>query len=94
MSADKTNVSKYSGLSNDEIEEIKEAFNLFDTDGTGLIDPKELRAAMLSLGFEYKNPVVFKMISDLDKENSSAIDFPEFLTAITSKLVFKYTNQI
>ena len=43
------------GLTEDEIEEIKEAFDLFDTDGSGTIDPKELRAAMQSLGFEAKN---------------------------------------
>jgi len=29
------------GLSEEEIEEIREAFNLFDTDGSGTIDPKE-----------------------------------------------------
>ncbi len=40
------------GLTDDEIEEIKEAFALFDTDSTGVIDPKELNAAMQSLGFE------------------------------------------
>jgi centrin-1 len=34
------------GLTEDEIEEIREAFNLFDTDGSGMIDPKELKAAM------------------------------------------------
>ncbi len=34
------------GLTDDEIEEIREAFNLFDTDGSGMIDPKELKAAM------------------------------------------------
>ena len=39
----------------DEILEIKEAFDLFDTDGGGTIDPKELKAAMTSLGFEAKN---------------------------------------
>jgi len=27
------------GLTADEVEEIKEAFNLFDTDGSGTIDP-------------------------------------------------------
>ena len=27
------------GLSEEEIEEIREAFNLFDTDGSGTIDP-------------------------------------------------------
>ena len=63
------------GLTEDEIEEIKEAFDLFDTDGTGTIDPKELKAAMQSLGFEAKNQTIFQMISDLDKNNSGAIDF-------------------
>ncbi len=43
------------GLSEDEIMEIKEAFDLFDTDGGGTIDPRELKAAMTSLGFEAKN---------------------------------------
>jgi Ca2+-binding EF-hand superfamily protein len=28
------------GLTADEIEELKEAFNLFDTEATGKIDPK------------------------------------------------------
>ena len=31
------------GLSQEEISELKEAFNLFDTDGSGTIDPSELR---------------------------------------------------
>ena len=47
------------GLTEDEVEEIKEAFDLFDTDGSGTIDPKELKAAMQSLGFEAKNQTIF-----------------------------------
>ena len=43
------------GLSEDEVMEIKEAFDLFDSDGGGSIDPGELKAAMTSLGFEAKN---------------------------------------
>ena len=42
-----TKVEK-SGLSNDEVDEIRQAFDLFDTNGTGKIDPKELKAAMQS----------------------------------------------
>jgi len=75
------------GLTEDEIDEIREAFNLFDTDGSGTIDPKELRAAMQSLGFETKNPTIFQMIADLDRDGSGGpIDFEEFLDAICSKL--------
>ena len=50
------------GLKQDEIEEIKEAFDLFDTDGSGQIDLKELRGAMQSLGYESKNETVFTML--------------------------------
>lgn len=53
------------GLTEDEIEEIRQAFNLFDAEGTGKIDPNELKAAMQSLGFESKNPTIYNMIADL-----------------------------
>ena len=65
------------GLSEEEIEEIREAFNLFDTDGSGTIDPKELKAAMQSLGFEAKNQTIYQMIGDIDKDGSGEIDFEE-----------------
>ena len=73
------------GLTEDEIEEIREAFNLFDTENSGQIDPKELKAAMQSLGFESKNPTIYQMIADLETEGPS-IDFDTFLRAITEKL--------
>lgn len=38
------------GLSLDELEEMKEAFDLFDLKGTGRIDPQELYQTVQSLG--------------------------------------------
>ena len=43
--------AKKPGLSEEQIEEIREAFNLFDTDHSGSIDYRELKAAMRALGF-------------------------------------------
>lgn len=65
-------------MTEEEVLEIKEAFDLFDTDGykwkkfisTQSIDPKELKAAMTSLGFEAKNQTIYQMISDLDVDGS------------------------
>jgi centrin-1 len=74
-------------LSEEEIEEIREAFNLFDTDGSGTIDPKELKAAMQSLGFEAKNQTIYQMIADIDKDGDGSIDFEEFLDMMTAKMV-------
>ena len=73
------------GLTEDEIEEIREAFSMFDTNGTGRIDPKELKAAMHSLGFEKKSPTVYEMICDLEAEGGE-VDFELFLDAISNKL--------
>ena len=81
------------GLSSDEIEEIREAFNLFDADGSGTIDPKELTSAMESLGFEAKNQTIYQMIKDIDKDGSGAIDFDEFLDMMTAKMSDKDTKE-
>nr|QDO16204.1 centrin 2 [Lingulodinium polyedra]QDO16206.1 centrin 2 [Lingulodinium polyedra] len=80
------------GLTEDEIDEIREAFNLFDTDGSGTIDPAELKAAMRSLGFETKNPTIFQMIADLDQDGTP-IGFEDFLDAITAKLGDRETRE-
>ena len=91
----KFNVQKYQrpGLTEDEIEEIKEAFDLFDTDGTGHIDPKELKAAMQSLGFESKSQTIFQMIADLDKNANKQLDFEEFLDLMTARMSDKDTRE-
>ena len=74
------------GINEEEIEELREAFELFDTDGNGTIDPNELKSAMKSLGLEAKNHTVYQMISDIDKDGTGDIDFDEFLDLMTVKL--------
>lgn len=54
----------------------------------GTIDPKELKAAMQSLGFEAKNQTIYQMIADIDKDGDGSIDFEEFLDMMTAKMVF------
>jgi centrin-1 len=75
-----------SDLTEEQKQEIKEAFDLFDTDGSEKIDAKELKVAMRALGFEPKNEEIKKMISDIDKDGSGTIDFPEFLEMMTAKM--------
>lgn len=55
----------------------------------GTIDPKELKAAMQSLGFEAKNQTIYQMIADIDKDGNGTIDFDEFLDMMTAKMVLK-----
>merc|ERR1712048_1456408 len=88
----KTSKTEKPGLTEKEIEEIREAFSLFDTDGSGSIDPKELKAAMHSLGFEKKSPTVYEMIAELE-ERGRDIFFDEFLDAISNKLGNRETRE-
>ena len=74
------------GLTEEQKQEIREAFDLFDTDGSGTIDAKELKVAMRALGFEPKKEEIKKMIADIDKDGSGTIDFEEFLQMMTSKM--------
>jgi len=67
--------------------QIKEAFDLFDTDGSGSIDSKELKVAMRALGFEPKKEEIQKMISDVDDDGSGSIEYEEFLKMMTHKIL-------
>lgn len=50
--------------------EVKEAFDLFDTNGSGIIDMKDLKVALRALGFEPAKEEIKRLISDLN--NGSA----------------------
>ena len=61
------------GLTSDEIVEIKEAFDTFDTNNQGSLDLEEFCTAMKSLGFDKKNPALYKMIEELDMQGSNRV---------------------
>ena len=80
---------KKSGLSNEEINELKEAFDLFDTNGSGKIDPKELKESMKSMGYDKTSPSIYHMICKLDTpeiQEKGGITFDEFVDAVNYEL--------
>merc|ERR1711887_96452 len=79
-------VKKKGALSEEQLEEIREAFSLFDNDASGAIDVRELKAAMRALGFEVKNEELKKMVSDVDGDGNGTIEFGEFLQMMTGKM--------
>lgn len=73
-------------LSEEQKMEIKEAFELFDTDKDGAIDYHELKVAMRALGFDLKKPEVLKILRDHDKQGQGLIEFVEFDKVMTEKI--------
>lgn len=80
-------------LSEEQKNDIKEAFNLFDHDKSGFIDTKELKVAIRALGFEPKKEEIKRMIADIDKEATGKISYDDFLSVMTIKMAEKDTRE-
>ena len=85
---------------------MREAFELFDTNGSGIIEVKELKVALRALGFEPQKEEIKRLISDLnnnnagrdrdgqkDKEGQVTIDFNDFLDIMTTKMSERDSEQ-
>lgn len=72
-------------LTDDQRLEIKEAFDLFDTDKDGAIDYHELKVAMRALGFDLKKAEVLKLLRDYDKRGEGVMVFDDFLKISASR---------
>ena len=81
------------GLTEDEVLEIKEAFDLFDSDHSGTIDTEELKQALSNLGIDAKNQTLQNMMNDIDRNQSGTIDFDEFIEMMTAKMSDKDTRE-
>lgn len=76
-------------LTEEQRQEIKEAFDLFDTEAQGVIDAKELKVAMRALGFEPKKEEIRRILQEIDKAGEGTIRYEEFLDIMTGKMVIK-----
>ncbi|CDU24461.1 probable CDC31-spindle pole body component, centrin [Sporisorium scitamineum] len=73
-------------LTDEQRQEIKEAFELFDTDKDGAIDYHELKVAMRALGFDLKKAEVLKLLRDHDKTNSGLLEWDDFNKIMSEKI--------
>ena len=77
------------GLSSEEIEEIKRAFNKYDFNKTGKIKPKQFLKEMASMGLNIKAPYIYKIIKDFDteeNEKNNGISIDDVLNAMNNTL--------
>jgi len=81
------------GLDDEQVEELREAFNLFDTEHSGNIDARELKAALRALGFEVKKEDVRRMLSDVGKDPSEPINFNDFQEMMRGRMPDKNSRE-
>ena len=73
-------------ITEDKMNEFKEAFNIFDKDRDGYITAKELGDLIRNLGQTPSEAELQNMINEVDINNNGAIDFKEFLDIMIKKL--------
>uniref|UniRef100_A0A8C7NK10 EF-hand domain-containing protein n=1 Tax=Oncorhynchus mykiss TaxID=8022 RepID=A0A8C7NK10_ONCMY len=87
LAVDKTKRKKRRELTEEQKLEIKEAFELFDTDKDKEIDYHELKVAMRALGFEVKKVDVLKILKDYNREGNGKITFDDFNEVVTDRML-------
>lgn len=70
----------------EEVRDVKGAFDIFDTNNSGMVDALELKQAFISLGLSHANKLVYKIMHSLDGEHPDGLNFAEFLKLATGKL--------
>ncbi len=85
----------YNNLSEENIEKIKDAFELIDSNGEGIFYPKEFKTNMEKMGLHEKEPFVYSIINELDTEEAekNGISFDDFMKIIDNKLGNKNTKE-
>merc|ERR1711939_1117231 len=73
------------GLGEEQVMEIKDAFDLFDKDRSGEITVGEMLDAMRSLGYDVEHGEAAEHVKNLDKDGSGALEFNEFYELLTAR---------
>lgn len=66
---------------------MKEAFDLFDTEGRNQIDAKEIRVALRALGFKESREEVKKMLEAADQTDAQSISYEDFTKMVAVKMM-------
>ena len=94
--ASSTNRKKRFELSEEQRQEIREAFELFDSDKNGLLDAHEVKVAMRALGFELKKEEVLRLMEECptrDRQNMLYLDLPSFTEIMSEKFAQRDPRQ-
>ncbi|KZT40176.1 Ca2+-binding EF-hand superfamily protein [Sistotremastrum suecicum HHB10207 ss-3] len=67
--------------------DIREAFELFDTDKDGCVDYHELKVAMRALGFDLPRAEVLRILRDHDTRGRNLMEFDDFSRIMTERIL-------
>nr|ACP18969.1 calcium binding protein [Euglena gracilis] len=80
-------------LTEEELAEFKEIFDLVDEDHGGSISKEELRKLMETLRLKPTEEELDAMMKEVDSDGSGDIDFHEFVTVMSRRVQADYTPE-
>lgn len=76
-----------SQLLEEQKQEIREAFHLFDMNNDGYLDYHECKVAMRALGFEFSKSEILSIIKEYDADNLNLIKYTDFFNVMGVKIL-------
>lgn len=76
---------KGGAVADEELEEFKDAFRIFDTDQNGRIDAEELGTVLKKLNFKFSDDQINQMVNAVDDNGDGVIDIDEFIAIMKSR---------
>jgi calmodulin len=73
-------------ITEEQINELRETFKMFDKSGDGQICAKELGTVMRQLGLSPTEDEIIEMILEVDEDGNGEINFEEFVTIMAHKM--------
>jgi centrin-3 len=81
----KQNRKRRPELTEDQKAEIREAFELFDSNKTGCVDYRELKVSMRALGFDVKKAEVMDLMKKYDRNDTGTIQWEDYFEILSEK---------
>ena len=73
--------------------EVKEAFNVFDSEQCGGLDARELKAALTALNVKISKDEIRTVYSDLGRDIKDKINYEDFLEIVGPRLPDRHSKE-
>ena len=78
--------SKEVHLSEMQVHDLRNVFNLFDADGSGTINIDELSTALQTLGQKVTQEELQELMKEMDTDESGTVEFEEFAVVMGPRM--------